>query len=578
MKRSFYLKIFLFVVLLFSSALADAAEVYYLGGPQGSSQEAAVNPSYSLKQRFQDLFSSLSSIRKDPEASGSISGHLSQTVVHNDIGGNREKSYLKPGVNYITDLNFSIQEKLHADYNFTGQWFLRKTDDPRVESRRDVRLKQVDLQVANERNLYQFGDFYGSFSQFVLGSSLEGFNMDINPTDDQHYQIVIARRNEADTVANSFQRNVFGFKADRYLFKGSDLFSDFRIGVQAASSQDDSASLPDNHTAKDLRNTVFGLDGEIVFKQGLSIQYEYAGSAYVEDEDASEKTTTYANAFRFQPSMRLGKANVRYLYYYAQPKFYTDAGSSMSDKIQNQVSLDYRFSDRVNVTVSENYYWDHLKGSSRTKRTFNDEKYMTWNLLPLASRRSFNLRPYVNYQVRNSDDPGNSAESTTLTGGFDISDRLNAHTNWGVGYECRSFIDRVTRSNSEIFHRIRFNWAQDMMLWARRLYYAITPNVDIRHRKGNDNKDVTVGAGFNVQYDLFQRVFLRMGNTLADTNSASPSGDYVNNRGFWEVDFLVDKERSAHFIIRGERNNYTAENGAQSYKEQRVIAKFEVNF
>ncbi len=50
-------------------------------------------------------------------------------------------------------------------------------DDPRVEPRNDVRLKQMNLRVSNPGNMYEFGDFYGDFSPFVLSSSLQGLNL-----------------------------------------------------------------------------------------------------------------------------------------------------------------------------------------------------------------------------------------------------------------------------------------------------------------------------------------------------------------------------------------------------------------
>lgn len=502
-----------------------------------------------------------------------------QSVTWNDIDGNTSKSYLEQGTDYLTEANLNMLEKLGGDYHFEGQWFLRKTDDRRIEPRRDVRLKQVDLRVSNDENLYQFGDFYADFSQFVLGSSLEGFNIDLRPEKNQHYQFVTARKSKADIAADLFQRNVFGFKADRYFLQDSEIFSNLRFGFQAASSQDDSSTLPAPNSTKDLRNTVIGFDGEVAFQRGPAVQYEYARSMYLEHEDsATGHDTDFGSAFRIQPSWNLGKTNLRYLYYYGQPGFYSDAGSSMADKIQHQLSIDHRFSDRLSVTVSENYYWDHLTGSTLTKRTYNNEKYLNLNIVPFAWRTSLFLRPYVNYLAKDSDDEINSVESRTVTTGINMNDRLNEHTTCGLGYEYRSFTDQAAKTSSETFHRIKGDIAQDFIFLKRRLYYSFGPIVDIRNRKGDDDKDVHTSIDWNLQYDLTPGTTMRMGHTIADTNSATPDGDYLNNRGFWEFDFLINKERSAHFVLRSERNHYINGNGAQSYKELRVISKLVVNF
>lgn len=573
---------FCFLLVIFGFFLipsAQAAEVYYLGSDSPSSSAKEPNPSYSIIKRINDLFSSLGSVQKDKEASGSLGGTLTQSVTWNDVGGNTSKSYLERGVDYVTELNLNMREKLPKDYHFEGQWFLRKTDDRRVESRRDVRLKQIDMRVLNDQYLYQLGDFYADFSQFVLGSSLEGFNVDMKPSKKQHYQIVAARKNGPDLAADLFQRNVFGVKADHYFFQDSDAFANFRVGIQAATTQDDSATLLSSNNAKDLRNTVVGFDGEMALPKIFSLQYEYARSAYLEDEDSAVvKDMNFGSAFRLQPLMHFGKTNLRYLYYYGQPKFYSDAGSSMADKIQHQLSLDHRFSDRASVTLSQNYYWDHLTGSTQAKRTTNNEKYMAWNLSPLSGRKSFLFHPYLNYFTRDSDDAGNSAESTTITVGGDVNDRLDEHTTWGAGYEYRAFIDQNTKAGSEAFHRLKLNLGRDLTFFSRRLFFSIGPNLDIRNNKNNDDKDVNINTALNLQYDFSQKVVMRLGHTITDTNSAAPGSDYCNNRGFWEFDFLLNKNRSARFVVRGERNNYISENGDQSYKEQRVISKFVINF
>lgn len=563
---------------LFVAQSAGASEVYYLGSGS-SGQSGLINENYSLVQRFKDLAFSLRSAQKDRSSSGYFGGSMSQSMMWNNVGGNKTKSYLEKGVDYLSEYNLSLREKLYSDYVLEGQWFLRKTDDRRIENRKDLRMKQFDVRVSNEQNLFQFGNFYADFSQFVLGTSLEGFNVDVNPAKNQHYQAVVARKGRADITTDIFQRDVFGIKADHYFFQNSEKVSNCRVGLQMASSQDDSSTLPDPSGAVDLRNIVSGVDGEFSLVQGPALQYEYAHSMHQADEDSTVTDDVgFGNAVRLQPSMNFGKTNLRYLYYYVQPKFYSDAGSTMADKIQHQVSVDHRFNDYASVSASENYYWDHLPNSALIKRTYNDEKYLSLNLSPLVNRTSFVFRPYLNYLVRDSDDPINSAESTTFTVGTDLNDRLDDHTTCGMGYEYRAFIDEAVGSSSETFHRIRLDLTKDTKLFSRRLYFSISPSLDIRDQKANDDKDVSANANLSLQYDIAQRLTMRMGHTGIHANSAAPDADYVNNRGYLEFDFLLNKARAARFIVRGERNNYISENGEQSYREQRIITKFLINF
>lgn len=564
------------LVLFFCASFSYAAEVYYLGG-NSSAPASTQNSAFSIKQRVKDLLDFSLERVNDQTRSGRMSGNFLQEIDYNDIAGNKTKSFLRAGVEYLSELHINIQEKLAKDYNFEGQWFLRKTDNPRIESRRDVRLKQINVKAYNQKNLFEFGDFYGDFSQFVLGTSLEGFNVEVAPTGNQKYKFIAARSQDADPVNGKFQRNTFGAKADLNFFKDSTLFSKFRVGAQAATVQDDSSSIDSNTSTKDLRNIVASIDGEFSLQKYFSMMYEIARSDYIEDEDTSNDNQ-FGTALRLQPSLSLGKVQLRYLYYYGQPKFYTDVGSASSDKIQHQISADITFHRKVALSISENYYFDHLTGSSRTKRTLNDEKYFVLNIRPFDARQGFMLRPYANYQIRSSDDMGNSAGAITRTVGFSLNDSLDEHTSAGVSYEYRGFTDTATRTTSEYFNRIGFNFARDQKLFNKRLYYSLDPSVDLRRTKTDDDKDVSIAVGLNMQYDIASWLIMRAGNSIADTNGAKVATDYFNNRAFWEFDYILSKQRSTHVILRGERNNYVSEDGAQSYREQRIIAKFISNF
>ena len=554
-----------------------SAEVYYLSPQESVSSQ--INPSYSLSQRIKDILD-FSSGRDYSERSGRLSGSFSQEINWQSVSGNKSKSFLEEGTDYLSELNLNLQQKLIKDYNFEGQWFLRKTDNRRIETKKDIRLKQLNIKVFNPKNLFEFGDFYADFSPFVLGSSLEGFNVKLSASELRNYNFIVARKYREDTTTERFQRNVFGFKIDQNLFKDSNLFSNFRVGFQAVSINDDSSTSYDYGNAKDLRNNVFSFDGEISLTKYFSLQYEIARSSYLEDEDSQIiKDTQYGTAFRVQPAINLGKGYLRYLYYYGQPKFYTDLGSASTDKIQHQISLDYRLNEKITINIVENYYWDHLSGSSLTKRTINDEKYLSFNLKPFKKFKNLTLRPYINYQKKNSDDQQNSSEATTKTFGFSINDVLNERTSYGLGYEYRAYRDEGNnKASSDYFHRLNLNFSHEQNFFNKRLFYTISPNLELRNTKTDDDKDINLGLSLNGQYDLLKNTVLRFGHNLQNTNSARVGSDFLNNRSFLEFDFTLYKNKNTHFIFRIERNRYDHEDGAQEYRENRLIAKFLTNF
>jgi len=556
---------------------AYSSEVFYLGAGAQQPGQVKENPSYSFDQRVKDLFDFSSKRKTDANRSGKISGTILQEVDWNEVSGAKTKSFLKNGTDYLTELRLNMTEKLPKDYNFEGQWFIRKTDNPRIEPRADVRLKDVNLKVYNPENLAELGDFYGEFSQFVLGASLEGLNTEFSPSSKAKHKFFIGRTNKADEAASLFQRNVAGMKTDRYFFDNSDIFSSFRVGAQAVTVNDDSESLERTSSTKELHNTVAGIDGEMVFRKTFSFIYEFARSTYMEDKETSSHYQN-ASALRLQPQVNLGKTNLRYLYYFVQPKFYSAVGSAAQDKIQHQITADIKINKKALLSLTENYYWDHLPGSSLTKRTTSDEKYVTLNMRPFDLRQSFMFRTYANYQNRTSDDSGHSSSGTTRTIGFAVNDALDKNTTGGMSYEYRGFTDSATRSTSDYFNRVGFNLARDQKLFNRRLYYSLDPSADLRSTKTSSKKDVSINVGVTAQYDMSQRLIMRLGNNLADVNSSKSRADYLNNRSYWELDHLINKENSARFIVRVERNRFCHEDGSQTFNEQRVIGKFSAGF
>ncbi len=230
----------LFSVLccLFSSSYVFAAEVYYFGN--GSGDTGQQNESYPLSQRFDDLFD-FTSDRPMSERSGKISGSILTQAEYDKVSGNKSKSFLNEGWDYLTEVNLNLQEKMRGNYNMEGQLMMRKTDNSRIEPRRDVRIKESSLKVFNPDNLFLAGDFYGELSPLTMGSSVEGLTAEMKPNDTVAMKYIAARQDGPDEAASLFQRNVFGTKFDTFWFKESESISNARVGFQAVTVQDDSS-------------------------------------------------------------------------------------------------------------------------------------------------------------------------------------------------------------------------------------------------------------------------------------------------------------------------------------------------
>ncbi|MFA7001153.1 MAG: hypothetical protein WC352_03300, partial [Candidatus Omnitrophota bacterium] len=371
-----------------------------------------------------------------------------------------------------------------------------------------------------------------------------------------------------------------GGKVDFTPFSQSGPFSLFRIGAQAVTNQDDRDKEINTNLTTDISNTVFGIDGEMVLKKFLSVLYELARSSYTDNVDyrSDRFDDLHGTAFKVQPGINFwNKASFKYLHYYVQPDFYTDAGSAQADKIQHQFSFDLTPIRQFRLSLVENFYWDHMGGSARSYRTYNNEKYITSYIRPWNSRTSFYLRPYINFLSRYSEDIGDSLKAKTVTSGFSVNDTIQG-MNLGARYEYRGFLDQSTKSGSDYFHRFGGNLSRDLQLFKRRLYLSTDFNFDTRDSKSMTKDDVSIGVSANGQYDLHSRATFRFGYNVMNMDSGMPVSGYINNRTFLELDLLAHRKRSSHVISRLERNVFNHDDGSQDYREFRAITKFTSQF
>ncbi|OGX11104.1 MAG: hypothetical protein A2351_07940 [Omnitrophica bacterium RIFOXYB12_FULL_50_7] len=573
--------------LLFFSQDLFAAEVYYLGQP--SSPEAvqlSKDRDLSLKKRFKDLFDFGSFGEYKPDRTGQISGSVLAEVDWNQISGNIGNSFLERGTDYLTESSINAWEQLWRDYKVESRVMIRKTDNPQIETMRSLRLKELNVRLYNPYNMLEFGDLYADFTNFTLGSSLEGFRGDFNPLPnarvEPRIQFIATRKNEEDVWAGQYQRNVFGGKFDLNFLKDAWFFSLVRLGSQCVTSQDDRATAwhvtPSGTKVQDLSNTVFGLDGDVNFKKYFNFRWEWARSAYVEDTSALINQTQYGNALRLEPSFSSRYVNFRYLYYYVQPSFYTEVGSASTDKVQHQFTLDLTPWDKVRLSFVENYYWNHLERSNQPYRTINDEKYITLYLRPWEARRNFDVRTYFNYLDQHSDNfPTETVETNTTTTGFSVNDRI-WETSVGGRYEYRAYRNIKDKGNNDYFNRLGANVSRDFKLFTKRLFISGDFTFDFHNPQSEDDNEVTTGVSLNGQYDVWERLAIRGGMNIQDSSAAAPDSGYLNTRSFGELDFLVGKKRGSHLIARIERNVYNNVDGTQDYKELRAITKFVSQF
>jgi hypothetical protein len=564
------------LVLLALVRPAGAAEIIFLGNSADGGDAPKVVPDFTAGQRLHDLFDFGSYGQYGPDRSGMITGRVAVQGEYTSVRGNQARSFYRDdNKDHLMELDLRAFERLFADYQFQGEANLRKTDNERMEERNAVVLKQLNLSVFNDDNLVEFGNFYSDFSQFVMGSSLEGLNAELAPGDPLRTKAVIARTNESGR--GLYQRNVYGAKIDVTPLEDNPAVTLLRLGAQGVSVDDDSASLKRDPSATDQDNNVAGLDGELRLRNGAFVVFEGARSGYIEDEDTDDRRL-YGTAWRVMPGYRYKNVwDLRYLAYRVDPDYRTLVGSASSDKEQHMVSADWRLNPDNTLTVSQNWYWDDLPGSDRPYRTRYDEKYLSLSTRPFEDYRNLSLRPYLNHQRKDSNDGANTADSTTVTAGLAANTRLWDAT-LGAFAEMRHFTARPVGVDDEDSWRYGANMGRDFTLWSRRLYLAAGYVGNIRDDHGTEGQDMQHGLSLNGRYELAEPLTMTFGYNLQDAANTGSARDYQINTRFLEFAYRLDKQRSTVVSLRGEHNDYEYDTTGEDYSEARYVLRFVSNF
>ncbi len=574
-KLAFLLKALVFVMP------AQAAEVVLLdpGDYMNASQDPY--PSFSQEKRIRDLFDFDSYVEYGENRSGMITGRSTTSLEYTNVSGNQSKSFYEDSdLQYQTDLNLQVYEKLWSNYQFKGLVDLRLTNLERVESQEDVRLKQLNLSISNPQNLFEFGNFYSEFSRFTMGSSLEGFSAEINPVESRfNYKTVVARLNEAEIGIN--QRNVYGahFGFSPLKSNGS-AASELKLGVQSVLTRDDnSTSIRENIYAPAMHNWSASTDGSWRhYESGLAADWEVAYSEYNEDRNSNTTKMVNDTALRFSPSWRYkDKFDTRYLYYRVDPDYFTATGSAVRDKEQHQINANYRLNKNYSLSFTQNWYRDDLSGSDKTKQTKNNETSLSLLARPIPDRNSLSFRPYIKRLIRDSDDAANSSSAQTHIYGASINDVV-MKASLGAFAERRDYKDRSGGGNSEEYWRYGANISRDFTLYDRPFYLAVSYSGSVRDALSQSDNEVQNGINFNGRYQFAESDVATFGHNFLTTNSAGNIDDYDTYTSFIEYTHKFMDKRDTEIVLRGEYNDYDYETDLEDYQENRYVVRLVTNF
>ncbi len=508
-----------------------------------------------------------------PQRGAKFSGSVIGEVSYNEIGGKEEASSYRDGLDYLAQTDLYFTSPLFKDYGLEARTTLRKTDMRTVESRQDLRIKDLAVKVYNQRNTFLFGKFFQDFSRYSLTNSLEGLYGEFVPSSNTKIKAVLARSQRESSTVPQYRRNVFGLALIREGLLPKLGLDILRSTISVITSQDDRATCGED-AAKDLDNTVLAWEVE-AHGTKVGITAELAYSAYIPDRN-QDKDRDWGWAFRLNPFLTGERGRLEYTFEFVDPEFYTAQGSAVVDKLRHQVRVIWPFSDGLQLDWTEDFSYDHLKGSSLSYRTTDWGHDIT--LSYTSEDEDIGGSVYLSWLDTNSDDIANSQEARDITIGTTIYKYLSQTYQVDLSYERRNYSNQGDTSLSEYSDRLTVGLRKDGELAGREYHLAPSLSFSYRRPKSSSKDDISFSLSLQAFYKTGERSRLRLGINLREGNSATVDRDYTRKRSYLEWEYSLDQSAQRRLVMRLERNTYSYQDSTEDYQETRLVVKVIMNF
>ncbi len=293
---------------------------------------------------------------------GLTAGSAAESTVVSDIemisedvtGPGSNNSIYDNGISYNGSLNFTNRSEIKK-YDLLFNLNLRSQED--MQSSEQVLLLsrlRASLSSKDNNSVFNIGDTFEYFDQYVLNSSLKGVSYKYKTEKNDALTFIFGYdyprwENVFNDDYQAISRRSMGLD---YKNSGHELF---KWGFSVLNTDDEKAIEPGDILYK---NNLIGLNWEYLPIPGLTVQ---GSSAYGKTEEkGSESYSGTAHKIRIFSNASEGRASIDYER--VAPQFKTLLGSATADREKYKASLLYRYSDRINYNFDYLYFHDNLDG------------------------------------------------------------------------------------------------------------------------------------------------------------------------------------------------------------------------
>ncbi len=382
----------------------------------------------------------------------SIHGENSLAAEMHRTGGAGDKTLLRRG-EFLTDiLKLKIDQVLPHGWTSHTDIHGRKTQDPQIDKRRDVHLLGLTSELYNKTTRLTFGDFFGDFSQYTLGQSLEGFQL---AYDTQRFEAKgVAGISQRADETRAFERQVYGARAEALVVEDSKNLKDARVGFNFVGTQDDKGSVENKSGVMAAESRVGSLNGHAVLLGKSVFDSEIAESWTDEDTRDPLIGRNVGTALRVNNQTQwTKKGKTKLLYEWVTPRFDTLSGSAVSDRVNFTSRANYKWNPAWVTDAAYRTQYNKLNKSTAEKRTYLHVPSASISWTPSSSDWTFQdffSRLFWEQRRRLSDD-ADSGQVDFVSDEIGIEDEFKVKKyNLSSGWTLRHEDDDLQKLNNRL--------------------------------------------------------------------------------------------------------------------------------
>ena len=491
-------------------------------------------------------------------------------LINNSVSGpGSNNSILSEGFSFKGDFNFTKRQELN-NYDFLLNMGLNTRGDVQ-SNQQEFNLSRFKARFKNQENdsIFNVGDTFEFFDQYVLNSSLKGISYKQNITTRDSFTFVYGYDYPGwdDIFSDECQaitRRSLGinYKNNR----GNKI----NWGISLLNTDDIEAVDADDIL---YNNNIYGLSWEYLPIAGLTVR---GSSAYgsTEESDGNNYSGT-AHKVKIFSSAKEGRASIDYER--VEPEFKTLLGSATNDVEKYRFSLLYRYSRKINYNFDYTYYHDNIN-KQKEDTTYYCKPSAGVSIKHLFDRRyaSTSLKYNYNKKETTTKKIEDNIFSINYRDRFKLLD-VNMNVNYAQEEEK---VDSDINKENEITYNLSLSTRKRMEKYILRpvLRFGYFKNDDEEEDNSNSNFEKSLELGFDIPAKKISSS-LKLGEREALSDSSEDNSKLFANLSIYYRPQFLDKYNRGRVYLKLKYNdvNYS-ENVDENFSENTVTTGINFGF